>query len=600
MSIKKTDCFLTERKSRIAASALLALTVSIMIFVVIPFEIYCNNLPELTFSVSDFIGIQLLLALALSLLIFSLLFFSPHVVYEYVYPALVGVLLMFFLQGNYLNVGLSSLDGDELGGGVPPSTYVWNTAVWLLVIGGSVLAYRLIKQKSTVKLAAIIVSVAVLATQLMNFSVSSLSTEGAYDSAIDRVYGKYAENPRFLTNKGIGTVGSQKNVIVICVDRFDTLLYVEPAMQKYPKSFEALDGFTFYRDAVSLYGYTFPSVAYMMSAIEYDHSGDRLAYFDRVYQENQTISRLHELGYSVHLFSEAYYDYSNANELPNYVENAIETDRESLETKNRFPDRFALAITKMSLYRIFPFVLKSTVGGVSSDTCNEYILYTSRDLSGYHAYSYDMKDVYKDILRRLKVGFEAKGEKNFTFLHISGCHNAKYDENWEKSGHKKDVLVSAKNSMELISSYLNGIKAISEDLYRDSTIIIMGDHGKVLHPLKDFSAPMMTAFFVKPSGEAGTELRISDAPVAQENLWATIFESEGIDYDSTAFAPSVFTVEQNFLESGDYPERKFIWTARKVGMASYDTVEYKITGPARDFSSWHVDARNHYDNTLFH
>lgn len=597
MSIKKKLRFSSERTSRIAPSLLLALSISVMIFIVTPFEIYCNNISELTFSVADFILLQLLLALALSLFIFSILFFIPRLVYEYLYPSLLGILLMFFLQGNYLNVGLSSLGGDQIGAEVPLSTYVWNTAIWALVIAGSILCYRLIRQKSTVRLVAMIISIAIFATQLMNFTVSSLSTEGAYDSAIERVYGKYAEDPRFLTNKGIGSVGAEKNVIVICVDRFDTLLYVEPTMKKYPEAFSSLDGFTFYRDALSLYGYTFPSVAYMMSSMEYDHSGDRRAYFDRVYNQNQTISRLHDLGYSVHLFSDSYYDYSNANELPQYVENAIEADRDSLETVNRFPDRFALAITKMSLYRIFPFLLKGPVGGVSSDTCNEYILYTSNDLSGYREYTHDTKKLYNDI-QSLNGRFETIGEKNFTFIHFNGCHDSLYDENWGKSG-KRNPIVSAKNSMKLISLYLDSIKAVSEDLYRDSTIIIMGDHGKVIDPMKDFTAPMMAAIFVKPAGSAGTELRISDAPVAQENLWATIFESEGIDFDRTAFAPSIFEIEREFDENRIYPERKFIWTKRKVGMTTYSTVEYKIIGSARDFSNWTVVDRNHYDHPLF-
>ena len=598
MNEKKTKYFSPERKSRIASVLLLAITISVMIFIVTPFEIYCNNIAELTFSISDFILLQTLLALALSTIIFALLFFVPLCVYRYLYPALVGVLVMFFVQGNYLNGSMTSLAGDQLSGGIPISSYVINTLVWVIVIAGCIVCYRLIKQRSTTRLVATVLSIAIFATQLMNFTVCSLTTEGAYDSAVDRVYGQYSENPRFLTNKEIGTVGSKGNVIVICVDRFDTLLYVEPAMEKYPEAFAPLDGFTFYRDAISLYGYTFPSVAYMMSSIEYDHSGDRRAYFDRVYNQNQTISRLHELGYSVHLYSDSYYDYSNANELPSYVENTIEADRDSLKTINRFPDRFALAITKMSLYRIFPFLLKSTVGGVSSDTCNEYILYTSEDLGGYREYTHDTKKLYEDI-KSLGGVFETKGEKNFTFIHFNGCHDSLYDENFGTSG-KRNPLVSAKNSMKLIALYLDGIKSISPELYRDSTIIIMGDHGKVEDRMKDFTSPMLAAIFVKPSGESGTPLKISDAPVAQENLWATIFESEGIDdYDRSAFAPSIFEIEREFDENGTYPERKFIWTKRRVGMTTYSTVEYKIVGPARDFSNWTVTERNHYDHPLF-
>ena len=255
MNEKKNKYFSPERKSRIASVFLLAITISVMIFIVTPFEIYCNNIAELTFSISDFILLQTLLALALSAIIFALLFFVPLCVYRYLYPALIGILVMFFVQGNYLNGSMTSLAGDQLSGGIPISSYVINTLVWVIVIAGCIVCYRLIKQRSTTRLVATVLSIAIFATQLMNFTVCSLTTEGAYDSAVDRVYGQYSEKPRFLTNKEIGTVGSKGNVIVICVDRFDTLLYVEPAMEKYPEAFAPLDGFTFYRDAVSLYEY---------------------------------------------------------------------------------------------------------------------------------------------------------------------------------------------------------------------------------------------------------------------------------------------------------------------------------------------------------
>lgn len=600
---KKKGSFWAERKSRLGAVILLAVTLSVMLLVVAPFEIYCNNLEELSFSTKEFIGMQILFALGLAAIIFCLLFFISRAAYEYVYPLFVGLLFMFFLQSNYLNVGLTSLAGDQMGDSTSVGTYIWNTSLWVLLPAGFVVAYKLIKQQSITALVALVLSIAVCATQFMNFTVGALTTAGAFEPAIDRVYGQYADKPRFLTNKDIEKVGENRNVVVFCVDRFDATLYADPAMKKYSKSFEFLnDGFTYYDDMLSLYGYTFPSVGYMMSGIEYDHSGDHKAYFNKVYNENSTISALHDAGYSVHLYSEIYYDYTNANELPDYVENAIETERETLITHKRKPFSFAWAITKMALYRTLPFCMKGLVGGVDSDTCNGFIYYSSDELEGYEAYEYDLKSAYGYIVGQ-DGNFQTKGEKNFSFIHVSGCHEASYDINWKKRNGNKEsqqaVLVSAKHSMDMISTYIKNMKAISEDLYRDSTIIIVGDHGKVKNRMKDLSEPMVTALFVKPAGVAGTPLKTSQAPVAHENLWATIFESEGLAYDTEFFAPSVFTIEEEFNATGAYHERTFHWTKRRPGMTSYDLVEYKINGRARDFKNWKVNARKHYDTTLF-
>ena len=143
------------------------------------------------------------------------------------------------------------------------------------------------------------------------------------------------------------------------------------------------------------------------------------------------------------------------------------------------------------------------------------------------------------------------------------------------------------------------MKAVSPDLYRDSTIVIMGDHGRVFNRHANFSDAMMTAVFIKPSGAADTPLKTSSAPISHENIWPTIFESEGLEYDRTAWKPSVFTIEQEYQTNGTYPERKFIWTKRRSDLGSYDAVVYKINGSARDFKNWTIESETYYGHPLF-
>ena len=587
--------FNAERKSRLLPVILLSVILPVMVFIVAPFEIYCNNIEELMFSVEQFILIQAVYVLICAAFFFCLLFFIPRAVYRFLYPALIGILLMLFVQTNYLNAGLNSLAGDDMEGTkISTATYIVNTVVWIVVIGAVVTAFQFIKIEKWMRLGALVVTFAITATQLMNFAVISINTPDAYKTSVDRMYGKYEDKPRFLTYKDIDTVASNRNVLLFCVDRMDTVLYADPALERYQSTFERLDGFTYYSDAVSMYGYTFPSVAYMMSAIEYDHS-DHVSFFKRVYNENETIQTLHENGYNVHLFSETYYDYANANDLPAYVQNSVETDKDSIKVRVRRKYKFGLNLAKMSLYRSLPFVMKGLVGQVDSDTCNGFIVYESDDLQGEKTYSYDLKNVRDEVKR--SEGFTLKGEKNFSFIHVSGCHSAKYDENWKKTK-KGDYVVSAKNSIEFIADYLDNMKRVSPDLYRDSTIVIMADHGKVDQRHKEFRKPMLAAMYVKPSGVINTPFRTSEAPVSAVNIWPTIFESEGIAYN-TKLGTSVFTVEQEFVTNGTYPERQFIWTRRNVNKTSYDAITYKINGSARDFDNWRKDSVVHVSHPLF-
>lgn len=602
MSMEKTKKYLfsSERKSRLTYIILLSVILPVMVFVVAPFEIYCNNIGEFQFSIVDVVLMQCIFALVIGAAIFLILYLVPKCVYEYAYPTFLGILIMLFVQTNYLNAGLNSLVGDDVQSGPGVFTYVFNTAVWVVVIALVILAYKLVKARHITSAVALVLTVAIGATQIMNFTIVSLSTEGEFDSALDRVYGEYAEKPKFLTNKDYEAFGSDSNVIVFCVDRFDTVLYAEPAMEEYSEIFEKFDGFTFYNDATSIYGNTFPAVGYMLSGIEYDH-GDHRSWFYKVYNENQTISALHDLGYTVHMYSEPYYDYYNANELPSYVGNLVETDKENLEVVIRKPFKLSYNISKMSLYRSFPFILKNAVGKINSDTCNEYILYDSTELGGYKSFSYDLKKAYDEV-KRHDGEFYAKSEKNFTFIHVSGCHSADYDDDWDrKHGIKtnKDYVASAKNSMEYIAAYLDNIKRISPEAYENSTVIILGDHGKVDRRTQLFDRAMLTAMFVKPAGVSEGDMRISSAPVSHDNLWATIFESEGIDYDKEKFGLSVFEVEDRVARGESVPDRRFIWNRRNPSLDSYDCVEYKIVGSARDFDNWSIEKTTYYNHPLF-
>lgn len=594
----KVKQYFKARNSRLLAIILLSIMLPAMIFVVAPYEIYCNNISELTFSAKEFLGIQGSFSLLITLCLFCVLYFIPSVVYRFLYPALFGILLMLFLQTNYLNGGMNSLAGDGMNSKTSTFTYIWNTSLWLIVIIAFIVLFQFVKIQNIVKLVALVLTIAISATQIMNFTITTLNTDGAFTSAIDRTYGKYEDKPRFLTYKNIDKFGTDNNVIFICVDRMDGLLYAEPAMEAYPETFAKLDGFTYYSDFVSMYGYTFPSVAYMLSGQKYDN-GDQKEHFYRVHNENNTFNVLHDTyGYNVNLYAETYYDYSNANELPSYLGNAMEAERDTIVTKVRRPWKFSVILTQTALYRSLPFLLKDTVGSVDTNTFNGFVYYDSTDLRGEKSYEYDMKRLHNELLARDGNYSTGTDSKNFSFIHFSGCHANESSTGLGKTD--TSIKISeAKKSMELVTDYLDQMKAASPEIYRDSTIVIMADHGVVKKRHNNLSEPMLSACFVKPAGAAETPLATSDAPVSVSNIWATIFQSEGLAYDKDALGDSFFDIEASFNATGVYPVREFVWTKRNKQLTEYDSITYKIEGKARDFSSWSIGSIEHVSHPLF-
>ena len=91
----------------------------------------------------------------------------------------------------------------------------------------------------------------------------------------------------------------------------------------------------------------------------------------------------------------------------------------------------------------------------------------------------------------------------------------------------------------------------------------------------------------KRSGESGTELKTSTAQISQDELWATIYESEGLD--SLKTGDSFFDIPE-----GEDRERRYHFelsvTLEDKSRAD-EIVTYKIVGSARNRDNWSIESR---------
>ena len=347
-----------------------------------------------------------------------------------------------------------------------------------------------------------------------------------------------------LTFENLNVLGSDHNVVVFVIDRFDWEYY-EGARGIVPEIFYNLDngGFTYFNDSISLYPRTFPSIAYMVTGVENDFSMSRNDYFEAAYGRSEFMRALYNAGYDINIYTDSYYGYSNAAFMANYAQNA-KNNRE-----------------------------------------------------GYGACSTDMKQIYSRITDNgMTVG---EGKKSYKLIHLSGTHlPLAYDENFNPlpSGDPKrsNPTIGLRMSFAIINHYIDEMKRLG--VYENSTIIITGDHPSIG---SDSAVPLrwahVTPLFVKPSSRSSGELRISEAPVTHEDLFATVLKSEGFG-NYASFGRSVFDIPET-----EKRDRLYYFQKQDTvdGVMNYEMVTFRIRGKAADYANWEIIDRHYIGGSIY-
>ena len=561
---------------------LASLAIPAILCLEVPLEIFGNNLEEFLFSLSDFLPFCLLLGFGGFLVIAAILFFLPKKAYRFALPVVVAIAFLFFLQGTFLNLGLDSLPGDNLGDvKISAGAVAVNTVVWCVVLGLAVAA-GFIKKRRSVRTLCLLLSTVVLAIQLISTAFVALTTDQIALSKYERMKRSSAEYvPKIMTNENLTELSDDSNVFVFVVDRFDEE-YAEKAYRETPDVYDELTGFTWFQDNISHYGHTFPAVTRMLTGAPFSCEDARADYHRAAFEGETPLKRLSDEGYKINIYTQALYAYSSESYLPDYIDNVVPSVKPAgIPTGAKF--KISWNMIRMALYRCFPVAAKGVIGNISSNA-NESIVLESQS---ENIYSLDMKKVYQTATAE---DFTLSAGKTFSFIHVMGCHSVDYDESFEKpSGdNAKNYAVSVRVSFKIIDRYLQEMKRLG--VYDNATVIITGDHAAPVSDKTEVQGPRITALFVKPAGSGNEPLRLSSAQVSHEDLWATVFASEGLGYAGD-YGTSVFAVPE-----GEERVRQYCWHTYVKN--SLDEYIYEIRGSAKDFENWTEVNHRHYDKSL--
>lgn len=476
-----------NKKNMVKEIVFISFVLVFMVVIYAPLEMYYTNLGEFKFSLRMMLCVLVPVAFALFIFISSCLFILKKV---YKKGYLLGISIVFcllvitFFQGMLFSNNLPALDGRN----IDWKDYkfdAWKTILlWVVVLILVGVLYHFLKEKPYIK---ILMFFSGLILCVLIVSLYKISTFYHMDKD------KYLNS----TDSNLFTYSDTDNFIIFIVDAVDgeTTKDILETEDAYNSTF---DDFTFYDNVMGAYPFTSHAIPYILSGQWYLGESDFNEYSCKAIGESPLFNNLKKLGYSIDLYdAELKIGYK---ESKNQFENTS-NNRKAIKSYTGF----AKDVISLGGIKYAPFLLKRFCYREDGDY-NKNIETTDEKL-----FSWNDKQFYDDLNNTVINKTETK---QFKFIHLEGAHVPfKYDENlnYTKDGtYKKSVMAT----LTLIDKYINVLK--ENDIYNNSTILIMADHG-----YEDGDDSGMgrqnPALFIKQKNEQH-DFRISSIPVSYEDL----------------------------------------------------------------------------------
>ena len=512
-----------------------------------PFELYMSNAGELWFPFSRIAWcFALLFAAAFSAMLGVGLCLRGKIFNLYI-TLLFACTLMLYVQGNFLNIDYGPLDGRDIDWTRYGAYSLVNTFVTMLIVlvPFGILYFSKKFWAGMVKfISVVLIGMQIFTLVYFALAVKPQPLEGDYGMGWDGMRSMAAEDD---------------NIAIILLDTFDNKL-VDPLLADDPTCLDFLDGFTYYKNTLGAYKFTYPSMtAFMTGELWYcDGSySDRTAYLNHAWESDELFTGLHEEGYDVRVLGAWQY---LGSARPDLIDN-YEADPKIVTS---YPGLTAKML-QFTAFKYLPHVLKPG-----------FWLYTGEFNNYKELTIYQMIDPlsYERIVSE-PVAADAES-KTFRMYHFSGMHlpytlSKDVAEIPESEG---SMFEQSKGSLKIAKTLIEQMKAAG--VYDNTTIIIMADHGTVHNDIPDDA--YNPVFFVKPANASGA-LTTSMAPVWLLDLKATVLDAAGVP-NYADYGTSVF----DLTESTE--RERYFYCTHTADETGAGLTEFLVTGDANDYSNW--------------
>lgn len=542
-----------KKRLLLSASVWAAVCYTFIFFGPLEMVAFAGN--SLEYSYKEVLVPLLVLALGIWAVMSALTALIRGKIFNYIVTVGFSVLVAGYLQGAVLNGNLGKLTGDRI---VWESMYpkmVINFGIWIFILVAFLFLMYL--KRSWWRKTLIAVSLALVVMQVVPTVTICLS------SPADRV------EKGVLTEEGLTAFSSKDNIFVFVLDRLD-YDYIEEVLADDPAFFDRLDGFTAYTDAISGHARTQPALSEILTGgRDLAFTVSSKEYFEKSWdvKGQNMLKALDSEGYDISLYTKLTYLFSD-NDLPSKYVSNYSTNKGSINTLS-----VLFKLMKLSIYRYAPIAIKPFFWADTTYYNNGAYASATGTI-----YNLNADSTYAN---RLVNGTASDTDSAFKLYHFFGTHSPyTMREDGTRANGSTSVLEQAKGSFNNLIRIFDRMKELG--IYENATIIITGDHGAPINDYTPVKKATRIGLFYKPAGNQGAPVVWSEAPVATENIPATLLKAAGADY--SAYGRALDEVGEDEILTRTY------YKTAQGGSANHESIlyTYSITGKASDFANWEL------------
>lgn len=595
----KPVCFKTKTKRKLPdkkkcfAAVMLSVSISFTVFFFSPMEVFLGNQKEFLINFEQAAIPLLIVSLVCSaavLMILILLYKICEKAFDIVLRLVLGLLLSFYMQTLFFNGKVSSRNGiisypEDL------KTVVINFIVYYFILLVPIIVYAAANKKADIKWLnkgnKLIVPYAASLIFLMQLCGTSVTVLNTDLNKNENTYSAY------FSYQPAMSLSDEENIVVFLFDRLDSL-WMDEVIERYPEVKDELEGFTFYQNNIAHNTNTFPSVSQMLTGTYY--KGESwVDFLESAWKESTVPHELKNHGYDVNLFIDKTTEFNNYNQLENICDNIEYCQRSDYSFNYVGKNGIIPVMTRLSFSRTLPYIFKGiTTKNIDTGFSNDFILYSSGIDEKIAPVAVGAESDIKFNNYIKKYGLKSdSGNKTFTFIHLNGAHGQNEDiySLYSNSGEIQDFdrISTARGDFEIIFEYLRQMKKLG--VYDNSTIIIVGDHGRVALGLDDgmdnLTYAITTGLLIKPLRSPSEPLKTDGkSELSNDFFMASILEYAGLEHSDRGYS-------YNDIINGNLHPNRYLQTFQYIeaGEIIYKNL-YKVTGDARDFDNWEVQEKH--------
>ena len=583
------------QKAYLVATVAISFTISFTVFLLAPLELYFYNAPVFlvswrflfpTFLVSSFVMFTIL---QIVLLFIWYLMVKLEISTDLVLLVIWGVIVASYVQMLFLNGRMTLVTGGLTEYGTLNLKNLSNLVLWILIAitPFCLWAVFILKKKEFKYIKVLIVTLVLICCMQIAGVISSSRTSKEFIGIDEDI-------PKIPTYEATTRLSNKNNIIVFIIDSFDVLV-MRDVLEEYPELKDQLDGFTFYENNVSEYFNTFPSVTTMLTQHYYSEEMTFQKYFNEAWGKHLFIDDLRDNGFSTSVYLDMPATYGNLENIADRTDN-LEDD---LQIIADYEGIFKVA-GLTSLGRAAPYMLKDNFLTQLGFTISDHLM--STEIAGY-----DDSEIFSlgitlsgdfNFFTYIKQNeLTTSNRKVFLMYHLIGSHQPFNREitTHEQGYHFDDAsgtleiggnyIDSTRACLMLLITYFQKMKELG--VYDNSTIILLGDHGRqrTQEDIDDLSRAITTAVLVKPRDATGELMTDSFFEFSHKYFGASIMDAADLPH-------SEYGVSYNDIIGGLPPPVRVKydynnwWQERETTQYIRLNGVYEISGDANDFSNW--------------